>query len=173
MREDKACTNSEEGRGVRSRVERLREARVDQSELTAVKTEMSWILDTVTAEMLILVRQARLSRRSWEETCSSPAGRFGKAPVRLAPVRSISSKENNQPLSSKVINCTSMESDQMMAVRRADICVSVRLVLARSRLVTLSQGRQRRPGVKLERSWPERQRLCSRDSGSCTRMWLS
>ena len=93
VREDKVFTNSEEGRGVRSRVERLREARVDQSELTAVKTEMSWILDTVTAEMLILVRQARLSRRSWEETCSRPAGRFGKVPVRLAPVRSISCKE--------------------------------------------------------------------------------
>ena len=52
-----------------------------------------------------------------------------------------------------------MESDHMMAVSRADSCVSVRLVLARSRRVTLSQGRHRRPGSRLERSWPERLRL--------------
>ena len=111
VREDKVCTNREEGRGVRSRVERLREVRVDQSELTAVKTEMSWILETVTAEMLILVRQARLSRSSWEETCSIPAGRFGNVPVKLAPLRSISYKESiNQILSTlSIVNCTYLD----------------------------------------------------------------
>ena len=81
--EDKDLTNSEEGREVRSRVERLRQVRVDQSDETAWKTDISWSLDTATAEMLILARQVRLSRRSWQETCSCPA-------IRLAPERSIS-----------------------------------------------------------------------------------
>ena len=94
MSEDKGFINSEEGMGVRSRVERLREVMVDQSEETAWKTEISWILDTVTAEMFSLVKQARLSRSNWEETCSSPAGRFVEVPIRLAPVRSISYQEN-------------------------------------------------------------------------------
>ena len=88
VRENTAVLSSEEGRGVRSRVDRFREVSVDQSEVTAWRTEMSWILDAVTAEMLRLVRQARLSSTSWAETCSSVTGRPGPAPARLAPVRS-------------------------------------------------------------------------------------